>query len=368
MTIGIIGASGQVGTEVCLFLQTYPGVRPVALVRGEVSGAILRRLGVEVRLCDLNDEARARAAFADCDLLVDFSVNSGDAGEITAHYDRNVTRAIEWTPAHTRYVFISSINAFGMNSKFNRAKNYLLPHTIYAYTKRYGERLAFRVGRKTRKQVFVFRLGHVHGLLQRVSDETRRLLRSHYERFEYPDTPSYTIFCHTVAEGLVSVASGGERPGTYTLISSPAWTWREVLTYYAEPGRAIQVDLCPPAGRKGIVRRAAAASRSQAMRLLNDYRETIRTNLLVHAPAYERRAAASLYTSRARDQIREYKNLSVFRPEGVHQGVFPGPRLAGITDSRLTMAEKTAQVRESLKKLQLTLPPWCSGTRSGPAE
>lgn len=351
-TIGIIGASGQVGTEVCLFLKTYPGVRPVALARGDVSGAILRRLGVETRLCDLNDEPRAKAALADCDVLVDFSVAPGEASEITAHYDRNVTRALEWTKPDARYVFISSINAFGMNSRFNRAKKYLLPHTVYAYTKRYGERLAFRVGAKNRKQVYVFRLGHVHGLLQRVSEETRHLVRGHYQRFEYPDTPSYTIFCHTVAEGLVSVAQGRERRGTYTLVSNPAWTWREVLHYYVEPGKQIQVDLCPAPAPANLVKSAISGSRTGAMRLLNDYRETIRANVLVHAPNYERRAAASLYVRRAKDQIREYQNLSVFRPEGVHEGVFPGPRLAGITDSRVSMAEKTEQVRQMLKKLE----------------
>lgn len=238
-----------------------------------------------------------------------------------------------------------------MSARFNRAKNYFLPHTIYAYTKRYGERLAVRTGKGVGKQTYIFRLGHVHGLLQRVSQETRLLVRGHWQRFEYPDTPSYTIFCHTIAEGLLSTARGGERPGIYTLISDPAWTWREVLNYYVEPGNRIEVDLWPAGARAGAFGRAAAALRSRVMQSLNDYRETIRTNVLRRLPSVERRAAARLYTRRAAQQIQEFQNQSVYRPQGIHEGVFPGPRLSGISDSRISMAEKTDQVRGMLQRL-----------------
>lgn len=350
-TIGIIGASGQVGTEVCLFLQTYPGVRPVAIVRSEISGALLQRVGVEVRLCKMDDERRAKEIFADCALLADFSVSPGEGRDITAHYDRNITRALACTQARARYVFISSINAFGMSARFNCAKNYFLPHTLYAYTKRYGERLALRTGKRLGKETYVYRLGHVHGLLQRVSEETRHLVRGPYRRFEYPDTPSYTIFCHSIAEALLHTAQAGGRPGIYTLISDPPWTWREVLNYYVELAHPIDVELRRAAPRSGIFGQTASALRSGAMRWLNDYRETIRTNVLRHAPSFERRAAARLYIQRAAQQIREFENLSVYRPEGVHEGVFPGPRPACITDSRVSMAEKTGQVRELLKRL-----------------
>jgi nucleoside-diphosphate-sugar epimerase len=354
-TIGIIGASGQVGTEVCLFLKTYPGVRPIGIVRSEISGALLGRLGVEVRLCDTSDERRCREVFADCDVLVDFSVPAGDAGDITAYYDRNIARALECSPAGARYVFISSINAFGMSGRFNKAKNYLIPHTVYAYTKRYGERLALRLGKRMGKQTYIFRLGHVHGLLQRVSEETRHLVRAPWRSFEYPDTPSYTIFCHTIAEGLLGVERGVERPGIYTLISDPAWTWREVLNYYVEPGSRIEVDLRPKEARAGVLGRTTGALRSRALRSANVYRETIRTNVLLHAPAFERRAAARVYIRRAEQQIRELRSRNVYRPEGIHEGVFPGPRLRGISDSRFSMAEKTDQVREVLNRLPVSV-------------
>ena len=59
-TIGVIGASGQVNTEVCLYLKTYPEVRPVAVVRTSISGALLRRLGIEVRVGAFGTESESR--------------------------------------------------------------------------------------------------------------------------------------------------------------------------------------------------------------------------------------------------------------------------------------------------------------------
>jgi nucleoside-diphosphate-sugar epimerase len=345
--IGIIGASGQVGTEVCLFLRTYPDIHPVGIVRAPISGALLRRLGIEVRCGTLGSPAQCSEMLGDCDLVADFSVSSGTAREIKAHYLNNISKAVEFSRPNARYLFISSINAFGMNSRFNRAKHYWIPRSVYAHTKRYGERQAAHLGRKYGKETFVFRLGHVHGLLQRVSEETAELVRENFWRFEYPDTPSYTIFCHSIAEAMVHLAGGRASPGTYTLISEPPWSWKEVLEYYLEDQSKISVTL-KPVPRPGFLSGFIKNIKGRAVKLLQEHRETLRANVLVHFPDLDKKSAAYLYTMRARNQVREFQDQSVYRPSGIHEGVFPGQRLPGLSDSRQSMPAKAAQVREML--------------------
>lgn len=345
--IGIIGASGQVGTEVCLFLKTYPNIHPVGIVRAPISGSLLRRLGIEVRWGTLGSPQQCSELLGDCDLVADFSVASGAAHEIKMHYLNNISKALQFSRSGARYLFISSINAFGMNSKFNRAKYYWIPRSVYAHTKRYGERLATRLGRKYDKKSFVFRLGHVHGLLQRVSEETAELVRKNYQRFEYPDTPSYTIFCHSIAEAMVHLTDGRESPGTYTLISEPPWSWKEVLEYYLEDQREIAVTL-KPVQRPEMLSSFMNGLKGRMMRVMHDHRETIRANVLVGLPNLERKSAAYLYTMRARNQIQEFQDQFIYRPNGIHEGIFPGQRLSGLSNSRQSMAVKTAQVREML--------------------
>src|SRR3989338_10508199 len=105
-TICVIGASGQVGTEFCLYLKTYPGVRPVAVVRTSISGALLRRLGIEVRVGAFGTESESRELLRDCDLVVDFSAPAGEVNDIKAHYARHVRHAVACAPEGARYVFI----------------------------------------------------------------------------------------------------------------------------------------------------------------------------------------------------------------------------------------------------------------------
>ncbi|MEY3367588.1 MAG: hypothetical protein RI973_743 [Bacteroidota bacterium] len=349
-TIGIIGASGQVGTEVCLFLKTYENIRVVAIVRTAVSAALLSRLGIECRIGTFDREDRCRELLEGCDLVADFSVVIGEVANTKRHYFNNITKALQYSPRQARYVFISTINAFGMSAEFNKAKRYLIPHSIYAVTKRYGEHIAARYGKKNGKEIYSFRLGHVHGPLQRVSQETRELVNRRYRIFEYPDTPSYTVFCFSIAEGLVNIAAGLEKPGVYTLVSEPAWSWKEVLEYYLENGRQIEVRLTPPQ-RSSVLKSLPSLVKQRLFGFLARYKDTLRANVLHHFPDIEKKYKASLYIQRAQAQRDAYLDRFVHRPEDIHEGVFPGKRLRHGTDSRLTMHDKTARVEHMLESL-----------------
>ena len=349
-TIGIIGASGQVGTEVCLFLKTYTDVRVIAIVRTPVSGALLKRLGVECRMGTLGNEQECQELLADCDLVVDFSVVIGEVSKTKRHYFNNVAKALQYSQPGAKYVFISTINAFGMSEQFNRAKKYFIPHSIYAVTKRYGEQIAAKYGRKYGKEVYSFRLGHVHGLLQRVSHETQELVNGRYRIFEYPDTPSYTIFCFTIAEGLVNILEGKEKPGVYTLVSEPAWSWKEVLEYYLEDGRDIDVRLVS-LKKDGFLKKIPSTIKRSIFSFLTKYKDTMRANILHRIPDTERKYKAKLYVQRVHTQVGDFNDQFIYRPEGVHEGVFPGKRLQHCSDSRAVMQEKTKAVQEMLQAL-----------------
>ena len=65
--VAILGANGQVGTELCMFLHLGGFARPVAVARSEYSLAMLRRLGIESRVAA--DDVRR--VIEDCDAVVD---------------------------------------------------------------------------------------------------------------------------------------------------------------------------------------------------------------------------------------------------------------------------------------------------------
>jgi hypothetical protein len=183
--------------------------------------------------------------------------------------------------------------------------------------------------------------------LQRVSQLTAELVCGPHTEFEYPDTPSYTIFCHTIAEAIVNVGAGKDDPGVYTLISDPAWSWKEVLEYYAPPGRNLKITL-RPAQQAVWWMRVANGLKSATFRLGYRYQGTIRANVLHRLPRLELKIRGKFYRHKARQQIRELQEQFIYRPPLVHKGVFPGKRLASCSDSRVTMTEKTAEARKML--------------------
>jgi hypothetical protein len=221
-----------------------------------------------------------------------------------------------------------------------------IPRTIYSASKRHGERLAVRLGRKLGKEVYVLRLGQVHGELQGV---TRNILWSLRRETAYvPRSVSYTVFTYTIAEALANIAAGRERPGVYSLVSAPEWSWREVHEYYCrragiEP--RIVEEPCPP--RPSF--RPDAWLRQRIMALARANQELGLAYVLRHLPALELRARSRYHTQRAAAEIAEARGADRYRPfRGVVVGDVPGRRLQHLSDSRSAMIEGASRVQAVL--------------------
>jgi nucleoside-diphosphate-sugar epimerase len=345
-TIGILGATGQVGTEVCAYLATYPQIRVIAFSRSEVGITFLKKLGIECRIGNLHIQEDVKNLLADCDVVVDFMATTAhNVKTYKQFYFNNVSKAIQHSLPHSKYIFISTINAYGMGTYFNKAKKYILPHTIYAVSKRYAEQLAYTQAKKYKKEIYVLRLGHVHGLLQRVSHQTQTLVQEPYHTFEYPNTPSYTVFCFTIAEALVNIAANKEKQGTYTLVSSPAWSWKEVLEYYAQT--PIRVDLYP-LQHQSFRQKLIVTIKNSISKILLKYKDTFRANILAHFPELEDKIRIDFIEKRVAQEIEHYRTVRVYRDNSIHVGTMPGQRLKSISDSRLTMAAKQQEVKKLL--------------------
>lgn len=354
-TIGVIGANGQVGAEVCLYLHRMHGVEVVPICRTELGAAPLRRWGLEPRCGVLDTPERARELLTGTDLVADFSLPRGAQSEVRAIAKRTLTMAISHAPPNARFVYISTIMAFGMRGDGGRFKHYALARTPYGTFKRWSERTALRLGLTAGREITVLRLGEVHGELQRVSNQ---LISKLEDRTAYvPENASYTVFIPTIAEALVHIAQGRERPGTYTLVSHPQWTWIEVYRHYLERcGLACEVRPlpCEHSQQAGALRSwLSAVARSAvggiASGLLRQ-RDLLAAYLLTSFPELEARFRAAFHTRRAREEIAELQAADVYRPYSEpYLGVAPGRRLASLSDSRTSMLDLARRVRQDLK-------------------
>lgn len=360
LTIGIIGANGQVGAEVCLYLNRMEGIKVIPICRTELGAASLKRWRLESRCGVLDTPERAKELLSGCDLVVDFSLPRGEQSEIRAVAKRTLTHAIAQAPENARFVYISTLMALGMKVEGGRLKRHFLAQTTYGSFKRYAERKARRLGRAAGREVTVLRLGEVHGERQRVSNALISKLK---DRTAYvPENVSYTVFVFTIAEALVNIAKGKERPGIYSLVSHPEWTWSEVYRHHLrQSGLATEVRSlpCEHSQHTNAIRSAfASLARSIASSLvaaLLRHRDLFAGYVLPWTPQLAMRFRAEFHTRRARDEIAELHEADLYRPYSEpFLGAAPGQRLVSLSDCRSSMHDLARQVREDSKQIMVS--------------
>jgi nucleoside-diphosphate-sugar epimerase len=347
IAIGVIGANGQVGSEVCLFLGSWPGVRVVPICRNRYGSTLLRRAGLECRHGAIASAASARELLEGCDLIADFSLPGGLATEVRSASERTLENAILHGPPRAPFVYASTMMAFGMPIGGPRFRRHLLAHNVYGANKRWSERRARRLAKRANRPVYALRIVQVHGELQAVSRAWLASVRDEPIVVPDADAASYTVFAGTIAEALVQIANGLERPGTYTLVSTPPWTWREVHEYYCRrAGIAPRIESAPAPSGSTALRSALERAKALAIR----HRDLATGYLLPRFPALEMRAMSWHYRRQAGAEIAALERPSA-SPRVPYAGPIPGARLRSLTDSRNTLEHRTEAVRAMLGRI-----------------
>lgn len=358
VTVAIIGANGQVGQEVCLFLSLMKDVNIVPISRTAIGTALLTRLGLSCRIGSVEDPSQAKQLLSGCDLVADFALPRGLCADVRRITHNLVSSCVTNAPTGAIYVYASTLMAFGTGPSEKEFHWRRIPRTLYASNKRYGEELALGLARKNRRDAFILRLGEVHGELQRVSKGVQSQMRP--EPAYIPDCPGYSVFCYTIAEALVNISRGRETPGVYSLVSSPEWTWEEMYKYFAaRVGIDPEIVLVNEASAgASISERIASCCRfvgAPIATALHRNRELAGSVFFRLFPGSEITMRAKWLTRQASDQIVEGQRGIQYRPFAPMWGIPQGRRLASLSDSRQTMGPAAAQVRQSLAKLSRSL-------------
>ena len=226
--IAILGANGQVGAEVCLRLREAEGIEVVPVVRNVSGSAFLRLNGMDCRHGRIADLIDARRLIGDCDTVVNFALSTTAIPRVDRDINRKIVRGIlAGAKPGARIVFASTIMVYAPAMKFRFLDSYGMEKLIV-------EKMFGRLCRTSQHPFFVLRLGHVLGDLQNITRKLCGAIRA--GRVALPNqglSGSNTVFAATIVEAIVQAARGSQSPGTYDLISSPQWSWREVYAYYA---------------------------------------------------------------------------------------------------------------------------------------
>jgi nucleoside-diphosphate-sugar epimerase len=226
--IGILGANGQVGAEVCLRLRDVDGIEVVPIARNVSGSAFLRLKGMECRHGRITDPSDASRLIGDCDVVVNFALSNTAIPRLDRDINRQIVRSVvAAAKPEAAIVFASTIMVYGPAMKVR------IPDS-YGLEKLHAERMFRRLCKSSFHPAFVFRLGHVMGELQNITGKICREIRDGRVALPHEGrVASNTVFAATIVEAIVQVAHGTGAPGTYDLITFPQWSWFDVYNYYA---------------------------------------------------------------------------------------------------------------------------------------
>ena len=227
--IAILGANGQVGTELCLILRNHPQVELVPVCRNRRGSAFLRYHGVRCRHGLPDDPEQSSSLFGDCDIVVNSVVaaNPNLFYRIDSHIIRNTLLN---SKPDAKIIFFSTMMVYGQPYSASPLKW----KDRYGRSKIKSERLLMTQGGRLHRRCFVFRLGHVIGHLQSFSRTIQRLIRSGPVILPNPDRPSNATHLASIADAILKVASGEVSPGVYDLMCMPPWGWQQVYQHEAD--------------------------------------------------------------------------------------------------------------------------------------
>lgn len=234
MNIAIVGANGQVGTELCFILKERGHyVRPI--IRNKLAQSFLKHHGFDCHIQDITDEEDAIKAFKGIDIIIISTYVIDVAGP--SHRSRKINNKIiynclKYSSTHTAIIYFSSIRA--LSWKVDPITSRFKPRPPYDKDKKSGERVLLKNCSRYKKKGFALRLGHVVGLNQAKTKKFRNQLvgKKHVYFQVDPDKPSNVLHCVTLADGIIKLIKFNLPSGIFSIVNSPQWTWKELFDYY----------------------------------------------------------------------------------------------------------------------------------------
>jgi nucleoside-diphosphate-sugar epimerase len=301
ITLGVLGANGQVGAELCLMLASRADLKLIPVCRNRSGSAFLRWQGLACRHGRIADAGDAKRLLADCDVVVNSSLASGTPAEIRRIEDSIVRNTFAHSKPGAKIVHFSTQSVYGDPRPLSRIRW----RNPYGRAKLATERSVRNAQRHSKKPAYILRLGHVCGALQEISNTIRAQIKAGGVVLPSLDRSSNTVFTAAIMDAVHQIVGGNIEPGTYDLMNSPRWTWREVYEY-----EAAQCGISFSPSLTDAPVRGAASTSLRSMKKLAGYLASVQwtreaaAKLFAHIPdALNARALAWWYTQRAKMEI-----------------------------------------------------------------
>ncbi len=235
--LAILGANGQIATEVALYLSGHSDVQLLGFTRSGYGTILLDLAGIPSFVIDFaNISAENQSLLSDVDAVVDCTYPAGQQQKLAGLIESNADAVMKCMKPGATYIHSSSISAFGMPIDSTQLRDYRFARTSYARTKRTAEKCVSRLAKQHGIRACHLRLGQVHGVLQSVTGQFKTLIdQGKIVSTGDAGAISTTVFCHAVAEAFLSAARGDFKHGSITtVVSQDQWNLQTLFDVYRD--------------------------------------------------------------------------------------------------------------------------------------
>ena len=320
----ILGASGQIGKELSIKLKDKLNLYCHA--RSEIAATYFKENNINYISGELKEKEIINEISAS-DIIFDLAApNSGTLSQTKKFYKDRLELVIKNMKKDSKFIFASSINAFGMSEHRRLLKNYIIPSSVYCANKRFAEKLSEKLGKQYIVDIYILRLSEVHGKYQRATDNLKKLISQKYI-FEVPDTPAWIISISNIEEALMGIIENKEKPGLYTLTNDHIY-WNDLLKFFAiEIKCDVKIKI-----KKDIKLTFLSYLKNEIKKLIVSRKDLIRGNITFTKDFEEikklnYRVETTKKINDSLDGVKYYKDLNKYF------GVLPGKRITYLKKS-----------------------------------
>ena len=176
MKLGLIGANGKVGTELCFLLKNDVDLKPI--IRNRLGSVFLKHHGFSCTIADISQNKDSKECLADIDAVVISSYAtdpfSGSQTQSSQKINEQIIKnSVKFSDKDATIIYFSTIRAFSHKIDPNTSHFWTIPG--YDKEKKHLERVFMSECRKNKKRGFALRLGHVFGYIQPRTEEFKKI-------------------------------------------------------------------------------------------------------------------------------------------------------------------------------------------------
>jgi nucleoside-diphosphate-sugar epimerase len=317
----IMGATGQIGKELSLEFKSSNDLNVLSHSRTLVGSSFFQDNNINFIAANLDDE-KVISKISAADLIFDLAApNQGSLREIKMFYKKRFDFIFTHMKKETKFIFASSMNAFGIDNKRKILKNYFFSSSIYSANKRYAEKYIKNLGQKRSIQIYILRLAEVHGNFQRASTEIIKLIKDKY-LFEIPDTPAWITSIQLIKQSIINILNNKERPGLYTLVCDDIY-WEDLINLYGE-----KINLKP----KLVITQKQKKTNiilNYLNKIILSNKDFFRGNINLNE-SFEDTIKLNFRVKKIKESIQKFKGIKIYNDKDRYEGVLPGKRLSSL--------------------------------------